>query len=155
VLRRRATRRCSTQSSLMWREVVMLQWSANSAPLGAHEVAAREFGEHRYARAVQAPVMRSGRPTSVAQAASNPVPVRPTRQAQASLRRCCDTVTIDWGARQRSRAGAERKLTRRSRHGFHLLMQLEGFTCPDEVRQRSHGHLPHKVTSMDLDCDFT
>ena len=34
-------------------------------------------------------------------------------------------------------------------------MQLEGFACPDEVRQGSHAHLPHNVTSMDLDGDLT
>ena len=34
-------------------------------------------------------------------------------------------------------------------------MQFEGFSGPDEVRQGSHAHLPHNVTSMGLDCDFT
>jgi hypothetical protein len=33
--------------------------------------------------------------------------------------------------------------------------QFQGFGCPHEVRQRSHAHLPHNVTSMDLDGDFT
>jgi hypothetical protein len=34
-------------------------------------------------------------------------------------------------------------------------MQFEGFSCPDEVRQGSHAHLPHNVASMDLDSDIT
>src|SRR5271166_4004933 len=50
---------------------------------------------------------------------------------------------------------AKLKLTRRSRRGFRWPMQLEGFACPDEVRQGSHGHLPHNVTAVNLDGDFT
>src|SRR3984885_13539701 len=34
-------------------------------------------------------------------------------------------------------------------------MQLEGFSCSDEVRQGSHAHLLRNMTPMDLDGDFT
>ena len=34
------------------------------------------------------------------------------------------------------------------------MVQFEGFRCPHEVRQGSYAHLPHEVTSMDLDGDF-
>src|ERR1700758_5542827 len=47
------------------------------------------------------------------------------------------------------------KSYRRLCRGLLSMRQSEGFGCPYEVRQGPYAHLPHNVTSMDLDGDFT
>ena len=106
------------------------------------------------ARTIQAPIVRSERRNPVARGACTRVH-SPDTPKHKPIDAMSETRCYRSRARQRPRAGVERKLARRSRRGFRRLMQLEGFTCPDEVRQGSHGHLPHNMTSMNLDGDFT